>query len=817
MKTTKPNYWQVLFSLWGLQGIAALCWLVLIPTDTENPLAFGFSSARLVLISLAIVLIAISVMLWLQSHQLTFCQSWLDLDKHFVLWDLIYIAALSTTIAAIIFMIAIPLFKSNPLFPVYAARLRPFVFWFGLSSLELAILIAWNRVEKAKQIINAFQAIWKKVIFLIVFFSLLGGWIVTTKIGITHEDNWGAPPIPFLEWQIFLTLAFIGVLAFFPHIISRKNQKWIPFGIYIFTVALWLSQPVNPAFTAMPPHAPNFEIYPFSDAQIYAQYAQSALIGNRFLWPEVPARPFYVAFLTWIHLLGNQNYQNIIILQTFVLAIFPALLYLLGKEIGGRPLGVGLSLLAAFRDVNSNVAVPFASNVTYSKLFLSELPAALLLGLATLLSIRWLRSSNRSTSLPLLIGGVFGAAALIRLQSSILIAILIFLAIFIIPNRKQWLKESIFIVIGFALIIAPWLIRNYVATGGLVLDNPISQIMTMARRWSGSTGNEILPRLPGENDAQYSSRMTKMAIASFRENPRFILRSATNHFVNNEITSLLAFPIRDEIRSPAELFMPGHAFWKTPLTSNQIPLFVFYLFLFSIGLATAWYRHGLIGLLPLSFGLVYNTWTALFLSSGQRFVVPVDWSIHLYEIFGLIILGGLILSCAQGARESIAAWIQIPPGTHTAIIESPLFSRHRFILSLILVLFLGAFLPITEFIFPQRYPPESQKEISQQIGMTVEKGEVALYGRAIYPRYYEAGDGEPGTAKIGYGPEEKARLVFFLIGPQNGLVIFELKNSPPFFPNASDVYMIGTQTENYFSPRVVKVMKNSQTELYTNR
>jgi hypothetical protein len=125
-------------------------------------------------------------------------------------------------------------------------------------------------------------------------------------------------------------------------------------------------------------------------------------------------------------------------------------------------------------------------------------------------------------------------------------------------------------------------------------------------------------------------------------------------------------------------------------------------------------------------------------------------------------------------------------------------------------------LPITESIFPQRYPPKSQTEILQEIGITAQEGEIALYGRAVYPRYYDAQEGEPGTAKLGYGKDEKARLVFLLIGPQSSLVIFELENAPPFFPHTSDVYMIGTPMGNYFAPRVVKVIKDSQTELYIN-
>jgi hypothetical protein len=478
--------------------------------------------------------------------------------------------------------------------------------------------------------------------------------------------------------------------------------------------------------------------------------------------------------------------------------------------------GLGLALLAAFRDVNANIAVPFASNVTYSKLFLSELPTALLISLATWLSLRWLRLAQRSTWLPLLIGGVLGVASLIRLQSSVLTGIVLLFALFVIPNRKQWLQASAAAVLGFALVIFPWLMRNYVAGGGLVLDNPISQTMTMARRWSGSTGNEILPRLPGENDSQYSSRLTRMAVTDFVRDPSFVLRNATNHFINNEIASVLAFPVRDEIRSPAEILMPQRLFWKTPLSSGQLPLFAFYLFLFTIGVVTAYQRHKLIGLLPLAMGLMYNVWTALFLSSGERFIVPLDWSVHLYEIFGVLILGGLFLSFTATVRDRISAWLG-PPSTQPAVAESHRLGRRRFVLSLELVVFLGAFLPATEFIFPEQYPLRSQQAIQQEVGVPMLEDEVALYGRAIYPRYYEAGDGESGTAKIGYGPDEHARLVFFLVGRQNGLVIFELKEAPSFFPNLSDVYMIGTQTENYFSPRVVKVIKGSQSELYMEK
>ena len=244
--------------------------------------------------------------------------------------------------------------------------------------------------------------------------------------------------------------------------------------------------------------------------------------------------------------------------------------------------------------------------------------------------------------------------SLIRTQSIILLAVIIPIAFFVISNRKQWLVGSTFLVLGVAITFTPWLIRNYIATGGFVIDNPLSQTVTMARRWSGYTGEEILSRIPGESDAQYSSRATKTAIEAFKKNYTFIFQTAANHLVNNEITSLLAFPARDEILSPAELIFPQHEFWRTPLSKNQLLPFAFYLLLFSVGTIAAWQRYRLVGLLPIALHLTYNLWTSLFFSSGQRFVFPLDWGIYLYQFFGLLVLGSVFLSFVSRARNNVS-------------------------------------------------------------------------------------------------------------------------------------------------------------------
>jgi hypothetical protein len=222
------------------------------------------------------------------------------------------------------------------------------------------------------------------------------------------------------------------------------------------------------------------------------------------------------------------------------------------------------------------------------------------------------------------------------------------------------------------------------------------------------------------------------------------------------------------------------------------------------------------GALPLGMGLAYNFSSAVFFSSGVRFLVPMDWSVQLYQVFGLLILGGWLLTFTETTRRRVSTWLAHPDADDTVLPASPTVMKRGLILSFLVVVFLAAFLPLTENMSPQRYPLRSQQEITQEIGVMPEPGEIVIYGRAVYPRYYESGDGEPDTAKLGYGASEQARLVFFLIGPEkNQLVIFNLESVPDFFPNTSDVFMIGTQMDTHFSPRIVVVTKNGQTARYS--
>jgi hypothetical protein len=69
-------------------------------------------------------------------------------------------------------------------------------------------------------------------------------------------------------------------------------------------------------------------------------------------------------------------------------------------------------------------------------------------------------------------------------------------------------------------------------------------------------------------------------------------------------------------------------------------------------------------------------------------------------------------------------------------------------------------------------------------------------GRAVYPRYYMAGEGEDFTDKIGYKKVDYGRLVFNIISKTSYRVIFPMSQPPDFFPHASDVTLIYGENNN---------------------
>jgi hypothetical protein len=322
---------------------------------------------------------------------------------------------------------------------------------------------------------------------------------------------------------------------------------------------------------------------------------------------------------------------------------------------------------------------------------------------------------------------------------------------------------------------------------------------------------QALP-LPGESNVEYIDRLNRIAKNAITSNPLGAAWGISNAFLNHAINNILLFPVRNNLHSIAELWIPTSAFWEgwegTPNFSQSI-LIAFYIFLFGLGLTVAWIRNRWLGLLPLALNLAYNFWTSLALLSGQRFMITMDWSIYLYYMVGLFTLLGGFLFALDSGRLMIVEWAKANP--HVMIMPESTVRRQNYLLFGLLFIGIGLSLPISEKVFPIKYPLLPQNELvaeliasptldqpgfdSACLQKLADANEISfLQGRAVYPRYYAAGAGEKFTDSVGYKVVDEGRLVFDMVGQAGGRYIFKTSQQPYFFPNASDVTLISSKS-----------------------
>jgi hypothetical protein len=260
-----------------------------------------------------------------------------------------------------------------------------------------------------------------------------------------------------------------------------------------------------------------------------------------------------------------------------------------------------------------------------------------------------------------------------------------------------------------------------------------------------------------------------------------------------------------------ELWLPSTAFWEQwdgSLSAGQALLFAFYLALAALGVGSGWARLGWAGLLPLFTNLSYNLSMSLARNSGGRYLLAVDWVVYFYAALGMIEIALAVLSLAGVSWQRISA--QLAVGANEAGRVVPLSSAWPTLVKAGLALVLvGAILPLAEQMAPVRYPRQEGAALLAEAEDTLgderadleafmtQPGAMVTRGRALYPRYYDAGDGEPRTAKTGYEPLDYGRLLFQMVSPSfNGLVMLRSQVLPEYFPNAADVLVVGCFTSN---------------------
>ena len=619
--------------------------------------------------------------------------------------------------------------------------------------------------------------------------------------------------------------------------------------LWLTAFGIWNSIPLVSNWYAAPPRIPNQAIYPNSDAYLYDSTAQSLLVGEGLKTQNAPfaIRPLYALFLAGLHAISGIDYEPIIWLQVAVLALIPVLIFLITRQIHNRVSGLIAALHLILREGNA-IILGGSITTSHSKLLMADLPTTLGVMLFVLLIIRWLQKPAQRQTLTLIAGGITGAFMLIRPEFGVILPFIGLTALFqLIRGPKVWFKGMILIALGTILMLVPWVWRNYQITNTIFLDSPHYRADLFALRYQeydsdlSATGSALqttpisspqvtsTPQIayqPDESSQEFAERLTSDAAQFAKENPGQVLFFITNHFFNSQVQSVLYLPGTFRLVDSSLGFLghrdPGQ-FWNECCSADSyirrlpfwfkwdghfpqqsiVPLFI-NLFFISVGLAFAWKKQRFIGLIPITVSIGYTLVNAVVRNSGGRYILPVDWVGILYYSIGLGQLSIWAIAYFRGTKLPQSVTTGGHPKTESG---DPSLWRAANLWTAAAIFLLGCVLPLSEKIILPRYPQElldlRQAEISNSLEQPIlnefiQNGALVIQGRALYPRFHQANQGEAGIRRTPFSPLPFARIDFYIVGPFNGGVVLAQTNSPQNFPNGSDVLVIGCQgAENF--------------------
>jgi len=845
----KRNMVIIYFLLAALEGV--ICGVVTLSIESSAKTALNYSPARLLLaagiFSLSIAFLALAARSWARPAWVESLFPQLEDDK-------IHSRTLRVALFLFVLVGALSLLPGY-WFREYAAfwdRLRPSLTWLACMLGQSAAFLAALKWTSLRASVSALAAENKSLLRvsagILVFF--LAAWILIalTRVGITPDlAAWNEAGVPLLGLQIhFALLVSLGIAHGLTrwqrtnHLLLKKTfgkisvvDALLCLAIWALAAGLWLAEPIPHSFNAPRPSPPNYEYYPYSDAAAYDVGGQYILIGQGVNNDLLTDKPFYMFLLGLFHAIGGQSYTAVMAIQALVLAAFPVLLYLLGKEMHSRGAGILIALFAIFKERNA-IASALDIQVSHSKLMLTEMPTALAISLFALLLFLWLKHTPRPRALPLWAGGVLGVAVLIRPNPLLLLPFGL-LAAWMVYGRgwRRGVIPVILLVAGFALVVSPWLLTNRDAQGRTYIQVKIDGIMN---RYKWQFPGESVPT-PEPQGGTKPVQLATLPQASL-EAPRMPVRAAPAsrpreageksegqttlefvpaHFLHNEVAGLLILPLTWKFQNLEHtLALPfWNRYWAGSLTRENGLLLCVNLGLIALGLGLAWRRWRVAGLVPVFVQSGYFLANALARTSGSRYLVPVDWAIYFYFGLGLFQLAQWILSLAgRSLREKIEESSPLQPEKGT---------RLYWIAPAIILLALGSLLPLAGAL-PERYPPQTKKQAFEafqrqvspsDLGLDAEKIDsflknpksVVFQGRALYPRFLMKGEGLCTRCYVldaAFQDRPFPRLAFLILGPDSAGVFIGMDELPKGFRNsgfsdAADVWVIGctTRTKAY--------------------
>ena len=674
-------------------------------------------------------------------------------------------------------------------------HLLPLVEFVSINTFWLLVLVGvfnfdWSRLRLYRHYFMVSLIVAGGVILLLLP-------IMIFKTGLSPIYGWGPPGTPVLLWQ---ALASVAVGFSFLWLKGKKgtlprflNQNAVIFILlWVVSAFLWSQVPVQSDHFITDKLPPNSEFYPYSDSATYDLSSQELLIGNGFSSASA-SKPMYALFLAILHLFVGQEYEQVAGLQSILMGVIPSLLFLLVSRLGGRPAGIAAALLVIFREYNS-LTLTKIIRVSHTKMLMTESMTIIIMIILTTLVVYWLEEKKSRSPILLMIGGVLGASILLRGQILVLVPVVIL--IIVSQTYKDWggtWKSVILVLLGFSLILIPWLARGYLTRGSVSIKESLPREWMLATRYSLTPEIRLEPP-QGVNLDEYNRDMRSRVIEFVKEHPGVIANFVTVLFLHNQISSIVYLPMSFSVGSPTE-YINGTPYWlddwagALPL-EGRILLLV-NLGLIILGIGYSWIYANRRAIVPILIASGYLFSVAIARVSGWRFIMPVDWYILIYYSIGSIAIIKILFP-RYGNENEFSGNSPVPTVNNAGISSR---SKRQLIYTSIVIVVVGLVFPVSERLFSQKYSVLTRQDAIRlyqsvyaanssmddmpspaSLASFVEQNNaVMLFGRLLYPRYFR----------------NSASVDFTVIGSQRAHVTIPLATVPSYFPNASDTLVFG--------------------------
>ena len=362
---------------------------------------------------------------------------------------------------------------------VYAAwliRLRPFLLWLFLVSLQTFFGVAAGIFPmlqgSLRQRLQQFLSELRPAALSLCVLGVVWAFIAFTKIGLRPDEMfWNESAPPLLLWQVFGSIA-IGLLFFLSerrlrlthsnNLFAREHRLDLAVCLLLWVVAVltWNLVPRQDSYFAPGPYPPNQEYYPYSDARVYDLSAELAVTGQGLSGQEYVDKPFYSWLLYVLHWLTGNDFSLYMGFYTALMAAFVPIVYLIGRTLKSRPVGIAAAVLVLLYETNA-IAATLWINAPNARLLLTEPACRLGLAVFTLWLLRAHQSNSRKNTYLAAAGGALGLTTMIRYNAWFVVPVALFWILLKIKRDwKQTVWSLVVFLSAFLLPLLPWMINT---------------------------------------------------------------------------------------------------------------------------------------------------------------------------------------------------------------------------------------------------------------------------------------------------------------------------------------------------------------------